>query len=253
MSTTKNCSSCGAPNDAILINCVYCKSPLPKTDPNSIDTEELIIKCGEWLGRLEGCSYVTDPNSGQSELGVLMEAPEGYKPPKTMGNLWGLSSDATKVFLPYSEIISNVEKHLNLLNIRATNNVTLQVTVQGLQSRFDNLKTSKKKKINPKTKILIGSIVGLILLGIFIGHMASKEGDEEKQEEQRLEQLVKDINEAIKEKNYDYALVLTDQLVWKWEPQYASSKEKIKLWDEQRKELKVTIMSLTNQSQQKQE
>jgi len=249
MNTTKNCNSCGAPNDAILINCVYCKSPLPKTDPNLIDTEELIIKCGEWLGRLEGAGYVS--TSQGMKLGVQLQAPPGYKPPRNLQNLFGLNEDSSTVYVPYSEIVGNVEKYLNLIEVRAKNNATLTVTYEGFREKYKRISQKVKKKIHPLI-YGIGGLVGMFLLIFLIFKSCSSDHEVKvEKENERLEAIVTNINEAIKEKNYDYALILTDQLVWKFESSYSPTDEEGKHWEKQRKNLKETIENLKKQSQQK--
>jgi hypothetical protein len=51
LSSTKNCNSCGASNDTILKNRIYCHSQLlfNDDDAKSISDEELIEKASKWV------------------------------------------------------------------------------------------------------------------------------------------------------------------------------------------------------------
>jgi len=42
MASIKECSSCGAQNDVIFTNCMFCNTSLPIVDENSITNNELI-------------------------------------------------------------------------------------------------------------------------------------------------------------------------------------------------------------------
>ena len=50
MKATKECHSCGAPNDLLFSNCVFCKAPLP-LDENSLTNEELIMNASDWISK----------------------------------------------------------------------------------------------------------------------------------------------------------------------------------------------------------
>jgi len=57
MSATKTCPSCGAENDVIFTNCMFCKTSLPQIDMNSISNEDLILNAGEWVGKARQNDY----------------------------------------------------------------------------------------------------------------------------------------------------------------------------------------------------
>lgn len=216
MVTAKICSSCGASNDLIFTNCMFCKSSLPQTDLNQISNDDLIMLAGEWVEK-----------SKEGQLEIINLNATGVN--KLLGS---------RKFMLRPEIIATAEKYLTLLAVRAINNPTLSILLQDLRSKLN----SNRKKITNRTRLLIGvGIVGLILT-VFVGNMASQEGKEENKEEAKLEHLVNEVNQSIKDKNYTYALTLTDQLVWQYEP--ASHDDKVQQWDKERKDLKESLENL---------
>lgn len=221
MAATKECSSCGAQNDVIFTNCMFCKTSLPTVDEDAITNDELVMKASEWVGK-------------SSEPELVMQGPNA--------NEW---TGKGIVKMMQAEIIGNAEKYLNLLAVRATSNPTLSITYQGLRDKLDkNSKSGSKKKV---LRIAL-PIIALIILGIFIGIMASREGDAENIYQEKLEKVEIQIDEALKDKNYDYALILIEKLVWDHELNYPSNQKKAEAYDKKRKELKETVLNLKKES-----
>lgn len=221
MAATKECPSCGAQNDVIFTNCMFCKTSLPAVDENSITNDELVMKASEWVGK-------------SSEPMLVMQGPNA--------NEW---TGKGIVRMMQAEIIGNAEKYLNLLAVRATSNPTLAVTYQGLRDRLDkNSKSGSKKKV---LRIIL-PIVAFIIIGIFVGIMASSEGDAENTYQEKLDKVEIQIDEALKDKNYDYALILIEKLVWDHKLNYPSNQKKAEAYDKKRKELKETVLTLKKES-----
>jgi len=44
----KDCISCGAPNDIMFTNCVFCKTSLPVIDNDSISNDDLVMLTSDW-------------------------------------------------------------------------------------------------------------------------------------------------------------------------------------------------------------
>ena len=221
MTATKECSSCGAQNDVIFTNCTFCKTALPQVDQNSISNEDLIMKASEWVGK-------------SSEPMLIIQGPDS--------NQW---TGKGIVNIMQAEIIGNAEKYLNLLAVRAMANPTLAITYQDLRIKLEkNSKSGSKKKV---LRIVI-PILLIVVLGIIIGVMSSKEGNEEEKEINRLDKIEIQINDAIKNKDYDNALILTDQLVWRWELQYDKSQRKAVQYNKQRENLKQSILKFKEQT-----
>lgn len=221
MSATKECSSCGAQNDVIFTNCMFCKTSLPTADENAITNDELVMKASEWVGK-------------SSEPMLVMQGPDA--------NEW---TGKGIVRIMQAEIIGNAEKYLNLLAVRATSNPTLSVTYQGLRDKLDkNSKSGSKKKV---LRIAL-PILGFVLLMVFVLFMASGEGDAENAYQEKLEKVEIQIDEALKDKNYDYALILIEKLVWTHELNYPSNQKKAEAYDKKRKELKETVLTLKKES-----
>lgn len=221
MAATKECPSCGAQNDVIFTNCMFCKTSLPTVDENAITNDELVMKASEWVGK-------------SSEPMLVMQGPDA--------NEW---TGKGIVRMMQAEIIGNAEKYLNLLAVRATSNPTLSVTYQGLRDRLDkNSKSGSKKKV---LEIAL-PILGFVLLMVFVLFMASGEGDAENAYQEKLEKVEIQIDEALKDKNYDYALILIEKLVWTHELNYPSNQKKAEAYDKKRKELKETVLTLKKES-----
>lgn len=221
MAATKECPSCGAQNDVIFTNCMFCKTSLPTVDENAITNDELVMKAGEWVGK-------------SSEPMLVMQGPDA--------NEW---TGKGIVRMMQAEIIGNAEKYLNLLAVRATSNPTLSVTYQGLRDKLDkNSKSGSKKNV---LRIAL-PILGLVLLMVFVLFRASGEGDAKNAYQEKLEKVEIQIDEALKDKNYDYALILIEKLVWTHELNYASNQKKAEAYDKKRKELKETVLTLKKES-----
>lgn len=186
MASIKECSSCGAQNDVIFTNCMFCNTSLPIVDENSITNDELVMKASEWVGK-------------SSEPMLVIQGPEA--------NEW---TGKGTVRMMQAEIIGNAEKYLNLLEIRAITNPTLSVTYKGLRDKL-----AKNSDSGSKKKVLrwVYLIIGLVVLMTFVIIMASGEKDAENSYQEKLNKVEIQIDEALKEKNYDYALVLIDKLV----------------------------------------
>jgi hypothetical protein len=222
MASIKECPSCGAQNDVIFTNCMFCKSSLPRVDENSITNDELVMKASEWVGK-------------SSEPMLIMQGPHA--------NEW---TGKGIVKMMQAEIIGNAEKYLNLLQIRATSNPTLSITYLGLRDKLDkNVKSGKKKKyILPLILVSIFIAIGLIItLGI------SSEKDSDTAYQERLDSYENQIEIAIKEKNYDYALILIEKLVWTHELNYPKNQKKAESYTDKRKELKDIVSTLKKENQ----
>jgi len=211
MAATKECPSCGAKNDVIFTNCIFCKTSLPVTDNNSITNDELVMKATEWVGiSADAQLEIRNPNAtGLDRLigGIrIMQRPE---------------------------IIANAEKYLNILAIRSTSNPTLAQVYMDLKFKLDK----NQKKVSSRTKILIGCLITLVICGVIIGF--GIKGENKDKEKKRIENLKTQINNAVESKNYDYALVLTEQLRWEENPE--SNKEMVGEYDRQRQDLKKSI------------
>jgi len=222
MASIKECSSCGAQNDVIFTNCMFCNTSLPIVDENSITNDELVMKASEWVGK-------------SSEPMLVIQGPEA--------NEW---TGKGTVRMMQAEIIGNAEKYLNLLEIRAITNPTLSVTYKGLRDKL-----AKNSDSGSKKKLLrwVYPIIGLVVLMTFVIIMASGEKDAENSYQEKLNKVEIQIDEALKEKNYDYALVLIDKLVWDHELNLKQNQKKAEVYDKRRKELKETVLNLKKESQ----
>lgn len=149
MSATKKCTNCGAENDLLLTNCLFCKSSLPHVDPNSISNEELILNAGEWIGK----------------VGSKFEhRTENF-------NEW---TGKGKIEISSNQIEGMAQKYLSLLQVRSFNNPHLAQAYGDLKKQMDDKRNSLLYKITGGDKsnffwilFLIAMLSFVIIMGIF--------------------------------------------------------------------------------------
>jgi hypothetical protein len=219
MAATKECPSCGSQNDVIFTNCMFCKTSLPFLDLNSISNDELVMKASEWVGR-------------SSESFFILKSPDA--------NEW---SGKGIVRIMQAEILGNAEKYLNLLGVRATTNPTLSIIYQGLNHKLEKYSRDAKRKQKLPLFILGGGF--FIMFGIVaLVTLNPPPVDESKVNFQdKLDKIEIQIDEAVREKNYDYALVLIERLVWDYDLGSTSNQKKAEAYDKKRKELKDAVLN----------
>ncbi len=185
MIATKKCSNCGADNDLIFTNCQFCKSPLPAVDSKSISNEDLITNAGEWVGKVGSSFTITAENA----------------------NAW-----TGKGFRTYesSEIEGYALKYLSLLQVRASNNMTLKIVYDSLRKDFDSKRNSITSKIGggDKKRAIAFIVLPVIVIGMFLMFFIPSAPDKGEKEIQRLENLEKQVVEDIRNKNFEDAILL---------------------------------------------
>jgi hypothetical protein len=221
MTSIKECPTCGAQNDLIFTNCIYCKSSLPELDHNSLSNEELIMKASEWVGK-------------SMDTFLIIKEPDA--------NEW---TGKGVVIIRQPEIIGNAEKYVNILAIRGLSNPTVALMCQDLKNKLEKNSKSGPRKI----RILVGGSLGISFLMMFVFFWGSKidniENNKNKENE-RLNKIELQINDAIKNKDYDNALILSDQLVWKSD--LSNSKKEVEQHEKQRENLKQSILKFKEQT-----
>jgi hypothetical protein len=138
---SKNCTNCGADNDPIFTNCIFCKTALPVIDLNSLSNEELIMNAGEWIGKLkEGFYTVTTANA----------------------NMWlgrGISN------INKAQIQGFALKYLTLIQIRTLSNNNLLNIYNDLKNEY-NIGVSSDDAITKKRKLGIRLLIGMAIFFI---------------------------------------------------------------------------------------
>jgi len=248
----KECPTCGGPVDKLLDHCIYCKSSLPKQNSDSISSEELIMNCGEWLGRLEGISIIEfNPQGGPGGKGIVIDAPPGFVSPKKSKIEQFMNSgvtDYSKIFVPFSEIISNIEKYVAILEIRSKNNPNVKIALEGIKIKYNSLKKKSRFILGKKHYVLMILLVVILGFILIFKNAASNHDKKINAENERLELIINKIELAIENRNYDNALFLTSQLVWKVESSWSNTDKEAKHWEDQRIELKKSIEELRNKN-----
>ena len=82
-----------------------------------------------------------------------------------------------------------------------------------------------------------------------IFYMASVENDDEIKYQEKLDKVEIQIEEALKEKNYDYSLILIEKLVWDHEIRLEQNQKKAESYDRKRESLKETVLTLKKENQ----
>ena len=237
MIASKICPSCGAQNDLIFTNCVFCKSSLPHTDINSITNDDLIMKASEWVTKSQQPFIeIKDPNS----------------------NDWTGRGIKT---IAHGEILSYAEKYLSLLKVRSLNNPTLAETYHDLSNKLSVNKIvgqkecKKKGGINfnkPAVQLGLYVMSAILIIAIVLAIILDEKNDSEgiEKEKARLENILFQINEDIANKNYDAAEIKATQLRYAGPDIYLlSGEEAKKAWDETREQLLIKIERLKRENQ----
>jgi hypothetical protein len=110
---SKKCTSCGNDNDPLLTNCLFCKSPLPVIDPNSLSNEALVLNAGQWIGKLKDGFYVIKSENPNSWTGSITKGV--YK----------------------AEIQGCALQYLSLIQVRVISNINLNSVYQDLKKEYD--------------------------------------------------------------------------------------------------------------------
>ena len=145
MGATKTCPSCGAENDLIFTNCLFCKTSLPQVDLNSISNEDLILNAGEWIGKVGSAyDYIT----------------EHY-------NSW---NDSGRIRMSANIVEGTAQKYVSLLQVRAINNQYLMTIYSDLKNEYDNKRKGLLYKIGGGDKKM--GIVFVLFIAMFIFFIA---------------------------------------------------------------------------------
>jgi hypothetical protein len=148
MSATKTCPSCGAENDVIFTNCLFCKTSLPQVDLNSISNEDLILNAGEWVGKARQHDYVISKNDPNA-------------------NEW-TGKGVHRIKVNNADMVGNAERYLSLIQVRAISNTNLLPLYESLRRQLEENKTfaasnDPMSKIHKQTKFVF-----IIILVMFV-------------------------------------------------------------------------------------
>ena len=132
---SKKCTSCGNDNDPLLTNCLFCKSPLPVIDLDSIPNEVLVMNAAEWVGKMKEGWYTAKAPNVRPRMVIK------------------------------GEIQGNALRYLSLLEIRASTNINLVNTINNLRSDYN--KYEKKMPSNQKIALGFFLLIVVMLLSLF--------------------------------------------------------------------------------------
>jgi len=241
MKSENQCPSCGAGNDPILTNCMFCETRLPEGSLITLPEEDLFFNCLEWLSKYETLIENPDQLKAAQQRDNMSNTPFG----KLME--FGLGETAVS----YITVVTTIEKYINLLEVKSQYSPALKGKIEDIRIRY-NLAKSKlagaKKTANRKILFTgLGAGVLFVLLMLFIFGMASMEKAEIKTENQRLENIVLQINNSVATGNLDYAAILCSQLDWHYQGLSGNQDEEMDAkWKNKREEMLNTINNIKN-------
>lgn len=221
MSSIKSCKACGADNDIIFDNCVYCKKPLERIDINMISNEELIAKTGEWIGKSRSDSILLPPPEGKSTFWTFMS-------PSVLNN---------------GQIRGYAQKYLSMLSYRASQNPEIKAVYDDLQSKYNKTKTFNPARSAPY--VLLGLFALMIIFALLYRDPSLKEKEKEKQ---RIEQVISEVRQEIAEKDYDSAIIKSSEIMWT--DNVDEDTLLVRQYNLQREEIQKTIRQLKSEEEQ---
>jgi len=152
MASENICPNCGASNDPVFANCMFCNTPLIKVELSTLSSESIIENCGLWIGRLAGADF-EGIHITTGEKGMFKQ---------------------NHVLLSLGEVKGNVDRYLILLETRVISNPNLEGVLQRLNERYkEALKNCKSNSKNSKVFIVLAIvfIVGIAALCIWAANM----------------------------------------------------------------------------------
>lgn len=154
-----NCSTCGAKNELLISNCAYCGNLLAinDTENEADELEELIKDCSNWIGKFEAMVSNSSSLNNAKQLDSMSSQP-------IFGSL--LSKTFGSNAVSYSETLGEVNKHMDLLEIKAAESDSLRTKVKEFKARFRQAKLQEIETKNKTKKLIIILIIALIC---FIG------------------------------------------------------------------------------------
>ena len=261
----KKCPSCGAPVQSFTSTCSDCGHVFTNVKANStvqklfdelqkIEHLESNKSTHSFLDKLDSNGYKKRlaisnrqsslistfpiPNAKEDLLEFIsLAVAESTKATNDQGLGANDGSDLIK-----KTWITKGEQALIKAKLICRDDSNTMIFINECQNRIDHARKSETKRLKPIVKIL----AALVVVFGFIFFMASQEGNQEEKEKERLDKIELQINKAIESKDYDKALILTEQLVWSWKLNYPESQKKAEQYDNKRVSLKETIINLEN-------
>lgn len=222
MAKTKTCRSCGAENDFMFDRCLFCKTELEKIEDNLLSDEDLVANAADWIEK----SYKNQlliPN------------------PQSKGSWGDVLKGKDSIILSKEEMKGYASKYLSLLALRTASKPQLILIYNEL------LEKSKVKHKDHGMLSAIGVGIFVLFLFIFVGIMTLNESKEEAKETERFNAVTMEINELISTKQYEAALIMAEEIVWRFNP--SSHRAEVKSADKQREATKQTIQELINKQE----
>jgi hypothetical protein len=239
MQNENQCPSCGAGNDPILKNCMFCGTRMPQSSIDTLQEEELFSNCIEWLSKYE----------------TLVENPDQLNAAQVRDNMSNIPFGKIMEFgggetaISFITVSTSIEKYINLLEVKSQHSPALKDKIEDIRRRYNSakIKLAEAKKKGSRQALFIGLGAGIFLIVAlaFLFSINSCEKDEIKKENERLENIVMQINTSVASGNIDYAAVLCSQLDWQEQGLSGNQDEKLEeKWKNKREEMLNTINTL---------
>ena len=246
----KTCPACGASVKAFQIKCEDCGHEFRQTQ-SSINIKELQQKITKATSKDRPgiIQSFPIPTNKEDIIEFLTLSIPNSAPMSDAEKLGYISPwKGANVELSYREAeIASWENKSNIVLKQARILFSGDLTMTQILNNYElQLKQNLSKESKKKIKAVIPILSIVILLVIFLTFMISGEGDDLQKEKDRLNNIEGQISNAIDEKKYDKAIVLTEQLMWLYSPNAFS--EEVKQYDEKRKSLKSSIEKMKIQN-----
>jgi len=222
MSKVVTCKSCGAENDIIFEDCIYCRSTLDRNELEIVSNEDLVSNASSWIEKIH-----------EDRIKISSVNGKGKKVQKNIQN---------------SEIKSYARKYLSILQYRSLRNPELNTICMELSNRF----TSVSKRHGLRLPLIGAVFFVLMLMFIIIGLCSENSVDKKKDREvKRIEVITNEVSNLIKNNDYANALIKAEQITWTYDLSSWSSREDsllVNKYDNQRNEIKKTIIKLMEEN-----
>ena len=267
----KKCPSCGAVAAAFSSSCSECNFEFRNVGANTSvkllveKLEKIVAECNkmsfEETNPINRLTDTQELKQGRREAEISArqrEVIKNFPIPNTREDILellhfilprtkpGFSADKN-----YSAWVTKFQEVLNRAKVAFSNDSRMMAEISNFEKQQNTSifmrYVSKYSGLNKKQKFIFYYLVFLIVfLGLMIPFFTGMSSDHDEgveNEKARLELIMNDVNDAIKSKDYEVALMLTSQLKWEYSDSYSSkdTDQLTRAWNEKREKMIETI------------
>jgi hypothetical protein len=267
----KKCPSCGAVAAAFSSSCAECGFEFRNVGVNtsvkmlSEKLETIVAECNkmsfEETNSLQKWTDTKELQQQRREAEISSrqrEVIKNFPIPNTREDILeilhfilpktkpGLSADKN-----YSAWVSKFEEILNRAKVAFANDSRMMTEISHFekQQKASTLMRiiSKYNELTKRQKFIFYYLLAMVVfIGLMTPYFTGMSSDHDEgvdNEKARLELIMNDINDAIKSKDYEVALMLSSQLKWEYSDSYSSkdTDQLTRAWNEKREKMIETI------------